>query len=43
MKKAKVILRKALTYTVNKVKFKKDEPKIVSGEIIDQLLSNSYF
>ena len=43
MKRAKVILRKALTYKVNKVKFKKDEPKIVSGEIIDQLLSNSYF
>lgn len=43
MKTAKVILRKALTYTVNKVKFKKDEIKIVKGEIVDQLLNNSYF
>lgn len=43
MKRAKVILRKALTYTVNKVKFKKDEAKIVSGEIVEQLLSNSHF
>ena len=42
-KTAKVILRKALSYTIRKTKFKKDVPVVVKGGIVDELMSNNYF
>lgn len=42
-KTAKVILRKALTYSVRKFQFKKGVPVVLTGDIVDEIQANGYF